>query len=84
MSSAQDSIQLKLTPEQQKQVLDATGKLADTLEFDIMELEERIAPMKTVRKGGQVISQGSRRDREAFRFGGIEAPQGESHCSASA
>ncbi|HEY8196328.1 MAG TPA: hypothetical protein VIG04_05090 [Gemmatimonadales bacterium] len=37
-------ITLKLTPEQQKQVQQATGKLADTLEFSIKELEERIAP----------------------------------------
>ena len=38
------SIQLKLTPEQQEQVRQATGKLTDTLELSIMELEERIAP----------------------------------------
>ncbi len=38
------AIQLKLTPEQQEQVRQATGKLTDTLELSIMELEERIAP----------------------------------------
>ncbi len=37
-------IPLKLTPEQQEQVREATGKLTDTLELSIMELEERIAP----------------------------------------
>ena len=43
---AQDKgfITLKLTPEQQEQVRKATGKVGDTLEFSIMELEERIAP----------------------------------------
>jgi hypothetical protein len=35
---------LKLTAEQQEQVRRATGKLGDTLEFSIQELEERIAP----------------------------------------
>ncbi len=35
---------LKLTPQQQEQVKQATGKSGDTLEFSIMELEERIAP----------------------------------------
>jgi hypothetical protein len=38
------SITLTLTPEQQEQVRQATGKLTDTLEMSIMELEERIAP----------------------------------------
>ncbi len=67
MSSGQDSIQLKLTPEQQKQVLDATGKLADTLEFDIMELEERIAPMKTVSEG-PASNKPRHRRRPRWRF----------------
>jgi hypothetical protein len=52
MPSQDASIQLKLTPEQQKQVMDVTGKLADTLEFNIMELEERIAPIKTPYRAG--------------------------------
>jgi hypothetical protein len=38
------SITLTLTPEQQERVRQATGKVTDTLEFSIMELEERIAP----------------------------------------
>ena len=37
-------VQLKLTPEQQDEIRKATGKLTDTLELSIMELEERIAP----------------------------------------
>jgi hypothetical protein len=44
MATKKDSIILKLTPEQQEQVKQATGKLGDTLELSIMELEERIAP----------------------------------------
>ena len=37
-------ISLKLTPEQQKQIQQAVGKHAGTLEFKVEELEERIAP----------------------------------------
>ena len=47
MPNKYDSLQLKLTPEQQKQVHEATGKLTDTLEFSIQELEERIAPTRS-------------------------------------
>ena len=36
--------QLKLTPRQQEEIRELTGKEGDTLEFSIMELEERIAP----------------------------------------
>jgi hypothetical protein len=39
-----ESITLRLTPEQKEQVRQATGKLTDTLELSIMELEQRIAP----------------------------------------
>jgi hypothetical protein len=45
MPDRTDSVQLKLTPEQKKQIQQATGRLTDTLEFSIMELEERIAPV---------------------------------------
>jgi DNA-binding MarR family transcriptional regulator len=38
------SLTLTLTPEQQEQVRQATGKLTDTLELNITELEERITP----------------------------------------
>jgi DNA-binding MarR family transcriptional regulator len=38
------SLTLTLTPEQQEQVRQATGKLTDTLELSITELEERINP----------------------------------------
>jgi DNA-binding MarR family transcriptional regulator len=44
MPQDKKSITLTLTPEQQEQVRQATGKLTDTLEMSIMELEERIAP----------------------------------------
>ena len=37
-------ISIKLSPEQQKQVKDATGKNAGALELTVEELEERIAP----------------------------------------
>jgi hypothetical protein len=42
--SASKEVILKLTPQQQDQVRQATGKLTDTLEFSIQELEERILP----------------------------------------
>ena len=38
-------ISLKLSPEQQKQIKQATGKDAGTLELTVQELEERIAPL---------------------------------------
>ncbi len=49
MGQKQGSVQLKLTPEQQEEIRRATGKLTDTLEFSITELEERIAPIVRVR-----------------------------------
>ena len=38
-------ISLKLSPEQQQQVQEATGKRAQALELTVAELEERIAPI---------------------------------------
>jgi hypothetical protein len=49
MEKKPDTIELKLTPEQQEQIRQATGKLTDTLELNITMLEERIAP---IFKGG--------------------------------
>ena len=37
-------IRIDLTPSQQAQVLDQTGKQADAIELTASELEERIAP----------------------------------------
>jgi len=37
--------QLRLTPEQSAEVRKLTGKEADTLEFSIEELEDRITPV---------------------------------------
>ena len=45
MSESKGSVRLALTSEQQEQVRKATGKLADTLEMSIEELEERIQPV---------------------------------------
>ena len=44
MTKSSGSVQLKLTPEQQEEIRKATGKMTDTLELSIVELEERIAP----------------------------------------
>ena len=38
-------ISLKLSPEQQKQIKQATGKNAEAIELTVEELEERIAPV---------------------------------------
>jgi hypothetical protein len=46
MAQEKDTFTLKLTPEQQQQIRKATGKDTDTLEFSIMELEERINPFR--------------------------------------
>jgi len=44
MAKQRDSVRLKLTPEQQRQVNEAIGKEAEALELTVEELEERIAP----------------------------------------
>ena len=41
-------VKLELTPEQQKQIREATGKDASVIEFSVEELEERIAPTTAV------------------------------------
>jgi hypothetical protein len=46
MAQDKGSITLKLTPEQQEQVREATGKVTDALEFSIQELEQRIMPFR--------------------------------------
>jgi len=40
-------ISLKLTPQQKEEIMKATGKNAEELQFTVEELEERIAPLKT-------------------------------------
>lgn len=45
MSSPKDPVRITLTPEQQAQVRNATGKDAEAVELSVDELEERIAPM---------------------------------------
>ena len=44
MPDTKGSVQLKLTPEQQEQIRQATGKDAEVIELSVEELEERIAP----------------------------------------
>ncbi len=43
-------ISLKLSPEQQKQIQQATGKSAEAIELSVEELEQRIAPMALYNK----------------------------------
>ncbi|HLQ22905.1 MAG TPA: hypothetical protein VK132_06855 [Gemmatimonadales bacterium] len=42
---AKQPIRIKLTKDQQDQVLKATGKSAKAIELTVEELEERIAPL---------------------------------------
>ena len=44
MPDTKGSITLNLTPEQREEIRKVTGKLTDTLELRIEELEDRIAP----------------------------------------
>ena len=44
-------ISLKLTPQQKEEIMKATGKKAEELEFSVEELEERIAPLKFGARG---------------------------------
>ena len=39
------NFRMTLTPEQKEEIRRATGKDAETLEFSVEELEERIAPV---------------------------------------
>lgn len=48
MSKQNEQVRIKLTPEQQQLVKDATGKDARSLELSVQELEERIAPARVV------------------------------------
>lgn len=48
MDNAKAPIRLDLTPEQKAKVRAATGKQAEAVELSVEELEERIAPMKTL------------------------------------
>src|SRR2546425_343120 len=45
-------ISLKLTPQQKEEIMKATGKKAEELEFGAEEREERIAPLKGFGRGG--------------------------------
>ncbi len=49
-------ISIKLSPEQQKQVKQATGKNAEALELTVEELEQRIAPFYVVKMENPLIS----------------------------
>ena len=42
----QPFIRIELTPEQKKQIKDASGEECNFFEFTLQELEERVAPMK--------------------------------------
>ena len=44
MAGTKEPVRIKLTPEQQAMVQQATGKNAEALELSVQELEERIAP----------------------------------------
>ena len=45
------NVKLELTPEQKKQIQEATGKDANVIEFSVEELEERIAPTTALEAG---------------------------------
>jgi hypothetical protein len=51
MSNPKDSVKLELTPEQKAMIKNSTGKSADSVEFSVTELEERIAPATLVPRG---------------------------------
>ena len=45
MPNPQENVKLELSPEQQRQILEATGREASEIQFTVEELEERIAPV---------------------------------------
>jgi hypothetical protein len=44
MEERKGTFTLPLTPQQQEEIRNATGRHAETLEFSIKELEERLLP----------------------------------------
>ena len=44
--SKQPSIRIELTPEQRKQIKDASGEELTFVQFTLQELEERVAPLR--------------------------------------
>ena len=46
MSSPKEPIRIMLTDDQKAQIRNQTGKDADSVEFSVEELEERISPAK--------------------------------------
>ncbi|HEX6644113.1 MAG TPA: hypothetical protein VF037_05520 [Gemmatimonadales bacterium] len=44
MSNPKENVKLELTEEQKAMIRNTTGKTADSVEFSVQELEERIAP----------------------------------------
>lgn len=46
--SDKQTVRVTLTEEQKAQIAKATGRAAEALEFDVKELEERIAPRKVL------------------------------------
>ena len=46
MAGSKEPVRIKLTPEQQAVVKQATGKTAESLELSVQELEARIAPIR--------------------------------------
>jgi hypothetical protein len=48
MDSKENTVRIELTEEQKAKVRAATGKDASAVEFDVEELEERIAPVAFV------------------------------------
>jgi hypothetical protein len=46
MKKEESRIRIELTPEQKKQIKDASGEDVNAIEFTAQELENRIAPIK--------------------------------------
>ena len=44
MSNKPQTVRIELTPEQKKQVKEVSGEDVNTLDLQIQELEERVAP----------------------------------------
>jgi hypothetical protein len=51
MSTSKGQVRIELTPEQKAMVKNATGKDVEEVELQVMELEERIAPLSGCVKG---------------------------------
>jgi hypothetical protein len=67
MPESKGQVRIEVTPEQRAKVRAASGKDAEAVELSVEELEERIAPLITIKAPGKALSSPQRAHRAAER-----------------